>query len=130
MATIQGGRPSDPPRHFFLKLDGSKTKCLIFNQDVSNRSEHLKAHRKPCSKQATDSCVNTGVKRAYNDIDTDHDDEIGCTPPPAKRKVILLQPQLSGFTVRTNSKTATAFDEQIARIFNACNITFNVVEQK
>jgi len=126
-ATIKGGRPSDPVRQFVFKLDGSKTKCVISNREVSNRIERLKAHRKHCSKQATDSCVSTGVKRALTDID--HDDEIGCTPPPAKRKAIL-QPQLSGFTVRTNSKTAAAFDEQIARFFYARFIPFNVTEQK
>ena len=73
--------------------------------------------------------VNTEVERAFNGIDTEHDGEIGCTPPLAKRKVIL-RPQLSGLTVRTNSKTATAFDEQIARFFYTCNIPFNVSEQK
>ena len=89
MATLKGGRPSDPVRQFFLKLDGSTTKCVICNQEVSNMIEHLKIQRKLCSKQATDSCVNTKVKRAFNNVDTDHDDEIGRTPPPAK---VNIQP--------------------------------------
>ena len=33
MATLKGGRPSDPVRQLFLKLDGSKTKCVIYNNN-------------------------------------------------------------------------------------------------
>jgi len=38
MATIKGGQPSDPVsvRQFFLKLDGSKPKCVICNQEAGN----------------------------------------------------------------------------------------------
>ena len=75
MATIKGGRPSDPVRQFFLKLDGSKTKGVICNQEVSNRIERVKAPRKHGSKQATNPCVNIEVKVAFNDIH--HDYEIG-----------------------------------------------------
>ena len=61
MATLKGGQPSDPMRQLYLKLDGSKTKCVICNQEVSNRIERLKAQRKHYLKQVTDSCVNTAI---------------------------------------------------------------------
>jgi len=47
--------------------------------------DYIKTDRKRCSKQATDSCVNTGMKCAINDIDTEHDDDISCTPPSCKK---------------------------------------------
>ena len=57
MVIIIGDKPSDPVRQFFLTLDGSKSKYVIYNKQVSNRIEHLKAHRTQCSNQSTDTTM-------------------------------------------------------------------------
>ena len=52
MATINGGRPGDPIRQFFNKLDGSKSKCINCGEKVSSKIERLRAHMKQCPKVA------------------------------------------------------------------------------
>ena len=42
------GRPSDPTRSFFLKVEGSKARCIDCNSLVSNKIERLRNHRKHC----------------------------------------------------------------------------------
>lgn len=125
MATIRGGRPGDPIRQHFQKLDGSKSKCVDCKENVSNKIERLRAHRKRCPKATPEVSVLTGVKRVAPDIDSD-DEDTECLPPPPKR---TLQSQMSAYSVKTDSAMATSLDLQIARYFYACNIPFNVAEQ-
>ena len=41
-------RPSDPTRSYFLKVEGSKARCIDCNSLVSNKLERLRNHRKYC----------------------------------------------------------------------------------
>ena len=49
--------------------------------------------------------------------------------PPEKRLChIIIQPKLNDFTIKTNSHQKEILDDQIARLFYACNLTFSLAE--
>ena len=54
MATSKGGRPGDPIRQFFNRLDESKSKCIDCAERVSNKIERLRAHsvHTACTQEA------------------------------------------------------------------------------
>jgi ribosomal protein L34E len=63
MATIKGGRPGDPVRMFFQKLDGTKSKCVECGEQCSSKIERLRAHIKRYSKlKATPVSISSGLK--------------------------------------------------------------------
>ena len=133
MATIKGGRPGDPIRQFFNRLDGSKSKCIDCAERVSNKIERLRAHRRRCPKSApadNGGDVVTPVKRPFAVIETtlaDSDgDRADVLPPPMKR---VLQAHMSAYTIKTDSNAAKELDVLIAKFFYACNVPFNVAEQ-
>ena len=47
MASL-GGRPSDPTQSLFLKIDGTKVRCVDCKSLVSDKIERLRNHRKCC----------------------------------------------------------------------------------
>jgi len=117
--STQKGRPADPVRQFFVKVDGTKAKCINCDVLISNKIERLRSHQHRCSAK----------KRVivHDDTDNQHTD-VDVQPPAAKRQVI--QPQISCFAVKTDNKMTDQLDEQCARVFYSCNIPFNVAEQK
>ena len=111
-------RPSDPTRSFFLKVEGSKARCIDCNSLVTNKIERLRNHRKHCHS------VSSGTRLEPDLI-------FECSPQhtPLKRPK-TCQPQMPSFTIRTDSAAASQLDLQIARFFYACNIPFNVLNTK
>ena len=91
---------------------------------VSCKIERLRNHRGRCSIDtkwpATDSEA---------ELETPEPD---VKPPPAKRVCVCQQqtcnPKLAHFAIRTDSNTVKRINEQIGRLFYACNIPFNVAE--
>lgn len=124
MATVKGGRPGDPVRQFFQKLDGTKSKCVDCSEQVSSKIERLRAHRKRCPKAYIPVPSTRVEKRPAPEME---EDEPECQPPPAKRP---LQSQMSSFAIKTDTTMAALIDQQVAKFFYACNIPFNVAEQK
>ena len=61
--TSLGGRPSDPTRSFFLKVDGTKVRCIDGKYLVSDKIERLRNHRKRCHS------VSGTIQREYDLID-------------------------------------------------------------
>ena len=121
MASLSG-RPSDPTRNLFLKVDGSKMKCVDCNSLVSDKIERLRNHRKRCPAI---SC--TALPKQQDDLIVESMPQL--LPIPAKRPK-YCQPQMSSFCLKTDSAAATQLDLQIARFFYACNILFNIAEHK
>ena len=111
-------RPSDPIRSFFLKVDGSKLRCIDCNYSVSNKIERLRNHRK---RYRSSSCT--------TQLEPDLILEPSPQPSPIKRPK-TYQPQMSSFTMKTDFSAAKQLNLQIARFFYACNIPFNVAENK
>ena len=116
------GRPSDPIRSFFLKVDGSKMKCIDCNYLVSDKIERLRNHRKRCPAIG----CSTHPEQQYDSIVESLPQPL---PIPAKRPK-TCQPHMSSFCIKTDSAAATQLDLQIAKFLYACNIPFNIVEHK
>ncbi len=71
MATIKGGRPGDPVRMFFQKMDGTKSKCVECGEQCSSKIERLRAHIKRCPKlKATPVSTSSGLKRPTPEPDS------------------------------------------------------------
>ena len=64
---MSGGRPSDPIRSFFLKIEGTKMKCIDCNTYVSDKTERLRSHRKRCNSI---HITQKGQKMKWNVIST------------------------------------------------------------
>ena len=127
MATINGGRPGDPIRQFFNKLDGSKSKCINCGEKVSSKIERLRAHMRRCPKVAPTADAMTPKRPATEQEPADCDtNRVDVLPPPSKR---VLQAHLSAYTTKTDANTAKLLDKLVAKFFYACNIPFNVAEQ-
>ena len=45
---MTSGRPSDPTRSCFLKVEGSKARCIDCNSLVNNKIDRLRNYRKHC----------------------------------------------------------------------------------
>ena len=115
---MASGRPSDPTRSFCLKVEGSKARCIDCNSLVSNKIERLRNHRKHCHSVSSSTHLEPDLI-------------FECSPQPSPlRRPKTCQPQMSSFTIRTDSAAASQLDLQIARFFYACNIPFNVAEHK
>ena len=116
---MASGRPSDPIRSIFLMVDSSKVRCIDCKSLVSNKIERLRNHRKRCR-----SICNT------TQLESDLLVEPSPQPSPIKRPK-TCQPQMSSFTVKTDSAAAAAnqLHLQIAKFF-MLNIPFNVAEHK
>ena len=115
---MASGRPSDPIRSSFLKVDSSKLRCIDCKSLVSNKIERLRNHRKRC-------------RSIYSITQLESDLIVKPSPQPSPiNRPKTCQPQMSSFTVKTDSAAANQLHLQIAKFFYACNIPFNVAEHK
>ena len=125
---------------FYIIDDGSKkiAKCKVCKQTISAKIERLKSHKSKCVVQT--ECVgirnetalkspSTSTKRKL-DIYDDEPDTQGAVPgsPFPTPKRAKRQRNLSGYTVATDTPTWQKLDEQIAKLFYACNLPFNIAD--
>lgn len=144
MATAKGGRPRDPVRQYFQKIDDTnKARCVDCKMDVSDKPKRLRAHRMHCpmakpvaadcqtaaptesSPMKTGASVKTGtlVGSPATSSAPDPEDNL----PKPKR---MIQPHISGFLTKTDEKTSDALDLQIAKLFYDCDIPYHVAEDR
>ena len=125
---------------FYIIEDGSKTIaiCKVCKQTVSAKIERLKSHKSKCviqtecvkiRNETASTSLSTSTKRKL-DIYDDEPDTQGAvlgspfsTPNRARH-----QRNLSGYTVATDTPTGQKLDEQIAKLFYACNLPFNIAD--
>ena len=115
---MASGRPSDPTRSFFLNVEGSKARCIDRNYLVSNKIERLRNHRKHC--HSLNSSTHLEPDLIFESL----------PQPSSLKRPKTCQPQMSSFTIWTDSAAASQLDFKIARLFYACSIPFNVAEHK
>ena len=105
-----GGRPSDPIRTFFLKIDGTKMRCIDCNTYVSDKIERLRTHRKRFNS----------VTITHQELEPEVDcelNQIAQPEPESNKKPKTCQSQMSSYCVKTDSATSNQIDLQIARFF-------------
>ena len=115
---MSGGRPSEPIRSFFLKIEGTKMKCIDCNTYVSDKTERLRSHRKRCNSIH----ITQKVECDFN--------EIAQPEPESTKRPKTCQWQMSSYCIKTDAATTSQLDLQIVRFFYVCNIPFNVAEHK
>ncbi|KAJ8044922.1 hypothetical protein HOLleu_07813 [Holothuria leucospilota] len=127
----KGGRPKDPVWDSFESQTGKTVaKCRKCKAEVSAKTKRLKVHMTKCPAlfKVTDSTGSDIEETRENNEGTsavtDPEPPRPEQPPPKKAK--LQQPVLT-FGVKTDAKTKDKLDEQIAKMFYACNIPFVIV---
>ncbi|KAI6651282.1 hypothetical protein LOD99_5430 [Oopsacas minuta] len=124
----QGGRPIDSVCKFFIKVeDGGKirAKCIKCSAMISAKAGKLRTHLEKCSQS-----------QLKNNFPKDDLPEIlvpfnsGDTTIPPEKCVChkIIQSKLNDFTIKTSSHQKEILDNQIARLFYACNLPFNLAE--
>ena len=125
----QGGRPIDSVWKYFIKVeDGGKirAKCIKCNTMISAKAARLRSHLEKCSQR----------ELQYNSPNDDIAEVIPIVNSsdsilPFKKHVLchkIYQPKLNDFTIKTNSHQKEILDDQIARLFYACNLPFSLAE--
>ena len=122
----QGGRPVDSVWQYFMKIEEggkvSKAKCINCGLSISAEACRLRYHIEKCStekSQATNSLLFSPELEVISD---DPDIQAG------KRIRCTMQPKMNYYVVKTNLQQKDDLDAQIARLFFACNLPFNLVE--
>ena len=93
------------PLGVFLKVEGSKARCIDCNSLVSDIIERLRNHRKHCHSLSSST-----------QQEPDLIFESSPQPSPLKSPE-TCQPQMSSFTIRTESAAASRLDLQIDSSF-------------
>ena len=131
-------KPKDPIWNFFTILkDKKKTtkkkktkkkkknsaRCKDCNIEVSAKVLRLKNHRQKClGLKKPESIAKRPLKEITSEPETLSNDQ-----PPAKRPK-LQQTSFSSFVVSTDCSMWKQLDEQIARLFYACDLPLNVAD--
>jgi len=128
-------KPKDPIWGFYeIVTEGtkSKAKCKACSTEVSAKADRLRTHLQKCSKAVKEkkSLLSTPDVVCVEDIDcvvSSKDMNNDCVP---KSKTLTRQRQTSmtGYVIPTSDGTRVALDEQIAKMFYACNLPFNVAD--
>ena len=104
--------------------DNNKTsaKCKDCNCEVSAKVLRLKSHRQKCQGQKKPETV---AKRPFEEMVSEP--ETPNDQPTAKRQK-LQQTNFSSYAISTDCNLWKQLDEQIARLFYACNLPFNIAD--
>ncbi|KAI6651907.1 hypothetical protein LOD99_4786 [Oopsacas minuta] len=92
---------------------------------ISAKAGRLRTHLEKCSQSQLQNNFPKDdlpeILVPFNSSDT--------TIPPEKRVCHkIIQPKLNDFTIKTSSHQKETLDNQIARLFYACNLPFNLAE--
>ena len=132
-------KPKDPIWNFYNLGDSSKTTatCKDCNAVVSAKVLRLRAHREKCPASARP------VKRPFADVEQ-HDpaptsttttsttpkktvpDPVEPTTEPVAKKP--KQSSMTTYSFSTDQTMSRQLDEQIAKLFYACNLPFNIAD--
>lgn len=119
-------KPKDPVWNFFTQTEGkTSAKCKQCSADVSAKVLRLKAHREKCP--ALSRVPQGGLKRVLEDAQDPPIPSVDEDQQPAQKRPRLQQSSVTHFGLTTDRKQKVELDMQIARMFYACNIPFNVV---
>ena len=121
--TSSGGRPSDPIRSYFMKIDRTKMKCINCSTYVSDKIERLRNHRKRFHSASIqpEPEPEPAMECNLNQI-PQHE------PEPTTKKPKTCQSQMPSYCMKT-AATSNQLDLQIARMYYACNIPFKNSKQ-
>ena len=127
------GRPKDNIWEHFIEINQDSkvfAKCKTCDYKIQQKVCRMKAHYKKCSKlhqgdvnasDANDDDVKLTNKRSRS-----------TTPPPTKRQAtipnVTSQPKIDESVIKTSIDLKQSLDVEVAKLFFACNIPFNVVE--
>ena len=89
---------------------------------VSAKADRLKSHRERCPGLPKQT-----HKRRHEEIeDGPQEVETEVTTTPAAKRPKLQQSNINNYGCQTDHRMKTQLDQQIARLFYACNIPFNI----
>jgi hypothetical protein len=124
-------KPKDPIWNFYqIDEDSNKltTRCKDCNATVSAKVLRMRSHREKCPSAARPA------KRPLADLDpepatktsTPSKSESASIPEPAAKKA--RQTNMTSFSYNTDQTMSRNLDEQIAKLFFACNLPFNIAD--
>ena len=119
-------KPKDLIWNFFTILEDNQNTNARYkdcNSEVSAKVLRLKNHRQKCLGLKQPESI---TKRPLEEI-TSEPETLSNDQPPAKRPK-LQQTSFSSFAVSTDCSMWKQLDEQIARLFYACNLPFNIAD--
>lgn len=122
-------KPRDPVWNFFTVADqDNKTsaKCNDCKTVVSAKAPRLRVHREKCPMNRPTQ------KRPLPEEDTAAEPSTQtpeqAMPMPAAKKPRLLQSSMNSYSLSTDQSMSRQLDEQIAKLFFACNLPFNIAD--
>ena len=128
---FKGGRPRDSVwQHFTAVMVAGKeyAKCNMCNNQQLAKAHRLKVHYIKCSvvHQSPEA-------ELIPDRPIARKRERSPSPPPAKRQahsmpIVSSQPHMDNHIVKTSTNYKNTINLEVAKLFYACNIPFNVAE--
>ena len=115
-------KQKDPIWNFFAVVEqDNKTSasCIDCKTVVSAKAPRLRAHREKC-------LANRPSKKRPLPVDDIPADLSIQTPEPAAKKLRTLQSSINSYCLSTYQSMSDQPDEQIAKLFFACNLPFNI----
>ena len=117
-------KQKDPIWNFFAVVEqDNKTSasCIDCKTVVSAKAPRLRAHREKC-------LANRPSKKRPLPVDDIPADLSTQTPEPAAKKLRTLQSSINSYCLSTDQSMSDQLDEQIAKLFFACNLPFNIAD--
>lgn len=125
-------KSKDPVWGFYtVTVNGKKTTaiCNDCKNEVSAKADRLKVHREKCPSLATQ-----GSKKRPEPVGdvpqktttTQVEAPTTCTTEQPTKRLKLQQSQINSYGCQTDARTKIQLDHQIARLFYACNLPFNI----
>lgn len=126
-------KPKDPIWSFYTILEeNNKTsaKCNDCNVIVSAKAPRLRTHIEKCLSTKSPK---PSQKRPFAELDEDNlavneSPVKPSTPTPVSKKLKFQQTNMNSFSITTDHTMSKQLDEQIAKLFYACNLPFNIAD--
>ena len=111
---------------FFIAIEErgkvTKAKCIKWDTYLSAKPSRLRAYLAKCNSINSEETLS--ISKLTDAVITSKDPYV----PPTKCAAIRILTKMNSFTIMRNSQEKFAPDEQIARLFYACNLPFNLAE--
>ena len=130
-------KQKDPVWLFYSAHDDEKktsVRCLDCNAEVSAKVLRLKSHREKCTELMKNKNKSKPVKRHFEQIaettpvPTKPAQSTYINEQPPSKKPKLQQRNVRSFGISTDANMKEQLDQQIAKLFHACNLSFIIAD--